>query len=130
VFRNDPTSRVPIYAQIVSQVKADVAAGRLRPGEPLPSIRAVADSMSISPNTVVQAYRELVTLGVAEVRRGKGTFVAGAARPEPEQRGTLARALVRETIERGSRMGLSPQEIRRMVDEYVLHSGWEAREQA
>ena len=70
---------VPIYLQIVNQVKYLVASGRLNVGEELPPIRTLAEQLLINPNTVARAYRELELAGVVEKRRTAGTYVAGAA---------------------------------------------------
>jgi GntR family transcriptional regulator len=72
---------VPIYQQIVNQVKYLVAAGRLAPGEELPPIRALAERLMINPNTVARAYRELEVAGVVEKRGTTGTFVSAAGSP-------------------------------------------------
>ena len=72
----EAASRVPIFAQIVRQVRYLIAAGRLRPGEELPAIRNLADRLVINPNTVARAYRELEAAGVLETRGRFGTFVA------------------------------------------------------
>lgn len=70
---------VPIYLQIVNQVKYLVASGRLEPGAELPPIRTLAEQLLINPNTVARAYRELELAGVVEKRRTAGTYVSGAA---------------------------------------------------
>jgi GntR family transcriptional regulator len=72
----DPGNGMPIYLQIVQQVKYLVAAGRLSPGEELPPIRALAERLVINPNTVARAYRELERAGVVSKRSTTGTFVA------------------------------------------------------
>ncbi len=72
---------VPIYLQIVNQVKYQVASGRLAPGEELPTIRALADQLVINPNTVARAYRELEQAGVVTKRRTTGTYVSDAGSP-------------------------------------------------
>jgi GntR family transcriptional regulator len=76
---------VPIYLQIVNQVKYLVSSGRLEPGEELPPIRVLAERLSINPNTVARAYRELEAEGVVEKRRTAGTFVS-SARPRLTRR--------------------------------------------
>src|SRR5215468_5025735 len=76
-----PTDGVPIYLQIVNQVKYLVASGRLAPGEELPPIRALAEQLLINPNTVARAYRELETAGVVLKRRTAGTYVSAAGSP-------------------------------------------------
>jgi GntR family transcriptional regulator len=76
-----PHDGVPIYLQIVNQVKYLVAAGRLAPGEELPPIRVLAERLLINPNTVARAYRELETAGVVTKRRTAGTYVSDAGSP-------------------------------------------------
>jgi GntR family transcriptional regulator len=72
---------VPIYLQIVNQVKYLVGSGRLEPGEELPAIRTLAEQLLVNPNTVARAYRELEQAGVVEMRRTAGTFVSAARSP-------------------------------------------------
>ena len=70
------TDGVPIYRQIVNQVKYLVASGLLLPGEELPPIRTLALQLKVTPNTIVKAYGELEIAGVVHKRRGSGTFVS------------------------------------------------------
>ena len=76
-----PHDGVPIYLQIVNQVKYLVGSGRLAPGEELPPIRVLAERLTINPNTVARAYRELEIAGIVEKRRTAGTFVSAAGSP-------------------------------------------------
>src|SRR5436305_14036278 len=76
-----PHDGVPIYLQIVNQVKYLVASGRLAPGEELPAIRVLADRLVVNPNTVARAYRELEVAGIVEKRRTAGTYVSAAGSP-------------------------------------------------
>ncbi len=76
-----PGDGVPIYLQIVNQVKYLVAAGRLAPGEELPPIRVLAEQLVVNPNTVARAYRELEAAGVVTKRRTAGTYVSDAGSP-------------------------------------------------
>jgi GntR family transcriptional regulator len=76
-----PQDGVPIYLQIVNQVKYLVASGRLAPGEELPPIRVLAEQLVINPNTVARAYRELAGAGVVSKRRTAGTYVSDAGSP-------------------------------------------------
>ncbi len=71
----DPHSHVPIYEQIVEHIRGSVAAGVYRPGEALPSIRALALELLVTPNTVQRAYQELEREGLAYTRKGLGVFV-------------------------------------------------------
>jgi GntR family transcriptional regulator len=76
-----PHDGVPIYLQIVNQVKYLVASGRLAAGEELPPIRTLAEQLVINPNTVARAYRELEMAGVVTKRRTAGTYVSNSASP-------------------------------------------------
>jgi GntR family transcriptional regulator len=80
-IRVSPTDGVPIYLQIVNQVKYLVAAGRLAAGEELPPIRTLAERLMINPNTVARAYRELEVAGVVIKRGTTGTFVSATGSP-------------------------------------------------
>lgn len=72
---------VPIYQQIVNQVKYLVASGRLSPGDEMPPIRVLAEQLIVNPNTVARAYRELETAGIVEKRRTAGTYVSEQGSP-------------------------------------------------
>jgi len=74
-FRIDPGSGVPTYLQLVQQVEQALRLGYLEPGDQLPKVRDVVTSLAINPNTVLKAYRELETKGLASGRPGQGTFV-------------------------------------------------------
>jgi GntR family transcriptional regulator len=75
------TDGVPIYQQIVTQVKYLVASGRLAPGEEMPPIRVLAERLLVNPNTVARAYRELESSGVVEKRRTAGTYISDTGSP-------------------------------------------------
>ena len=72
---------VPIYLQIVNQVKYLVASGRLESGQELPPIRVLAERLIVNPNTVARAYRELESAGIVEKRRTAGTYVSDQGSP-------------------------------------------------
>jgi GntR family transcriptional regulator len=72
---------VPIYLQIVSQIKYLVSSGRLSAGEELPPIRTLAERLVVNPNTVARAYRELEAAGIVEKRRTTGTYVSDQGSP-------------------------------------------------
>ena len=75
-FRLDDRSGVPVYRQLIDQVMGGMAAGALAAGHQLPTVRQVAVDLSINPNTVVRAYRELEIRGVLETQQGTGTFIS------------------------------------------------------
>src|ERR1700716_1477940 len=76
-FRLDLHSGVPVYRQIMDQVMGGIAAGSLKPGDQLPTVRQVAVDLSINLNTVVRAYRELEIREVLTTQQGTGTFISG-----------------------------------------------------
>ena len=111
-FQCDPTSRVPIYRQLMDQIRQAVARGRLRPGSRLPSVRVLSRELVVNPNTVARAYTELEREGVLNTRQGLGVFVAepqaelsAAARRERLSRGT------RPISDRGRALGFSADEV-------------------
>src|ERR671929_1115259 len=80
LLRANPSSGIPIYLQLMEQVKHAIETGALRPGDQLPGIRPLAEELVINPNTVAKAYRELEHEGIIELRHGAGAFITGAAR--------------------------------------------------
>jgi GntR family transcriptional regulator len=118
LFRPNPSSGVPIYLQLMEQVKHAVETGALRPGEQLPGIRPLAEELVINPNTVAKAYRELEHEGIVELRHGAGAFIAASAagvRKAPE-RLRDAQRLVTDVIERLHANGITDDEIRRLFE--------------
>ena len=116
VFRVDAGAGVPIYRQLVQQVRRDVMLGRLRPGDQLPSVSEVVDSLSVNPNTVVKAFSELEHQGIVVRRQGIGTFVAASPSmtsvlAAPRLLGSLGR-----WVERARGAGLSSEQIRMLLD--------------
>lgn len=75
-FHIDPSSGIPIYVQLIEQVKKATASGLLNNGEQLPSVRELAVELTVNPNTVSKAYQELEREGIIETLRGRGTFVS------------------------------------------------------
>ena len=117
LFRPNPSSGVPIYLQLMEQVKHGIETGALRPGEQLPGIRPLAEELVINPNTVAKAYRELEHEGVIELRHGAGAFVspnAGAKKLTDKLR--AAQAVMAAAVERLRARGVTDEEIRRLVE--------------
>jgi len=106
----DPKSALPIYRQIIAQIRRGVAAGLLAPGDQLPSVRELAARLLVNPNTVARVYRDLERDGLLETRRGQGTFISANAEAlaESERRRLLAEQL--EEVARDARaFGLSDE---------------------
>ena len=76
-FKPNPSAPAPIYVQLMEQVRHAVEVGALKPGDQLPGIRHLAETLVINPNTVAKTYRELEHEGIIEVRHGSGAFVRG-----------------------------------------------------
>ena len=116
MFRTDAGSGVPIYRQLVQQVRRDVMLGRLRPGDQLPSVSEVVGALSVNPNTVVKAFSELEHQGVVVRRQGVGTFVA--ASPPLASLAVAPRLLgpLTRWVERARQDGLSAEQIRMLVE--------------
>jgi GntR family transcriptional regulator len=115
-FVLDGRSKVNTYVQLVQQVRQALRVGLLSPGDQLPKVRDVAQSLAINPNTVLKAYRELELEGLVEGRPGVGTFVkatlAGASLPnQPELRDDLV-----AWLRRAQAAGLTTDDITALVD--------------
>src|SRR5450759_2867305 len=85
IFQIDFKAGKPVYLQLVDQIRYAAAAGALRPGEPLPSIRPLAEELRVNRNTVAKAYAELEGQGVIETIAGKGCFVRANNSPFNKQ---------------------------------------------
>lgn len=117
LFRPNPSSGVPIYLQLMEQVKHAVETGALRPGEQLPAIRSLAEELVINPNTVAKAYRELEHDGVIELRQGAGAFVSTNARAtKMTDTFRAGQAIVAAAVQKLHARGVSDEEIRRLFE--------------
>ena len=113
------TDGVPIYRQIVNQVKYLVASGLLQPGEEMPPIRTLALQLKVTPNTIVKAYGELEISGVVHKRRGSGTFVS-EGRPQQvalRERRRLIEQRIDGLLAEAHQLNFSAEDILRMVRE-------------
>src|SRR5437773_5791126 len=117
MFRPNPSSGVPIYLQLMEQVKHAVETGAVRAGEQLPGIRPLAEELVINPNTVAKAYRELEHEGVIELRHGAGAFVSANVRSRRlADKVRLAQPIVTGAVEKLRAKGLTEEEIRRLFE--------------
>ena len=115
IFRISPSSGMPLYLQLMEQVKHAVETGALREGDQLPAIRKVAEELVMNPNTVVRAYRELEHEGVLELKHGSGAFIRESA----GDRGRLVRkgqAVLQAAIDKLRGLGLTDDELRRAFE--------------
>lgn len=108
----DPRSPEPLYAQIAARIRVAIATRELAPTEALPSVRQLAAKLRVNPATVVQAYRDLETEGLVEMRQGTGTFVREVSPDRRSgERERHAGVLVRQMMADAARLGISPREI-------------------
>ncbi len=119
-FQLDLQSGLPVYRQIIDQVHAARASGAVHPGDKLPTVRQLAVDLSINPNTVVRAYRELELTGVLTTHQGTGTFITDR---KPEQndaeRERKLDRLVAEFVARAGREGFTLKELRSRLKDFV-----------
>lgn len=115
-FHLDGYSKVATYMQLVQQVKQSLRTGLIEPGDQLPRVREVAESLAINPNTVLKAYRHLELEGLVEGRPGVGTFVRRSlAGPSLASQGVLRRDLV-AWLRRAHAAGLDQEDVVALVE--------------
>jgi GntR family transcriptional regulator len=111
-FSLDPRSGVPVYRQIIDQVTGGIAAGALAPGDQLPTVRQLAVDLSINPNTVIRAYRELEIRGVLETEQGTGTFISNQkVRLDEAERQRSLNQLIGDFMARAGSAGFTAEEL-------------------
>jgi DNA-binding transcriptional regulator YhcF (GntR family) len=116
LFRPNSASGVPIYFQLMEQVKHGIETGALRPGEQLPGIRPLAEELVVNPNTIAKAYRELEHEGVIELRQGAGAFVSANTPVRRTDTMRAAQSLIANAVETLRARGITDEEIRRLVE--------------
>ncbi len=118
VLTVDPRSGVPIYQQIVEQIKRSAALGVLQNGEQLPTVKQLALDLTVNPNTVARAYRDLERDGVIETAPGRGSFVKGdgAATATKAAASDVTRRAVETSVREAKAMGLTREDVRRLID--------------
>ena len=115
LLRLNQSSGVPLYVQLMDQIKHAIEMGGLKAGEQLPTIRKVAEDLVMNANTVARAYRELEHEGVIELRHGTGAFVSESVISRAKIM-RKAQAIVQAAMEKLAELPLSEDEIRRLVE--------------
>jgi GntR family transcriptional regulator len=111
-FGLDLRSGVPVYRQIIDQVRAGVASGTLTAGDQLPTVRQLAVDLAINPNTVLRAYRELELGGLLETQQGTGTFITQKkVRRDEAERARQLSQLAGEFLARAGAAGFTAEEL-------------------
>lgn len=117
-FRLIPQSGVPIHEQVVFAAKKAIISGRLKPGDPFPSVRNLARGMKIHANTAQKVIAQLQQEGLLEVRPGIGTVVAQPAPSRKTERGRLLRNDIEGLTVEALKLGVSLDELQAMIVEY------------
>jgi GntR family transcriptional regulator len=119
-LRLDLRSGVPVYRQLIDQVKAGIASGALASGDQLPTVRQLAVDLAINPNTVLRAYRELELGGLLETQQGTGTFITQKKpRRDDVDRERQLNQLVGEFLARAGDTGFTVEELLQKLRELV-----------
>jgi GntR family transcriptional regulator len=120
----DFRSGIPIYLQVVERIKERIASGRLKPGDQLPTVRSMALELRVNFNTIARAYRILDEVGIISTQQGRGTYILEMPPPEVAEvlRQQSLEALTQRYISEVVRLGSSPNEIARMIQEQVAKS--------
>jgi GntR family transcriptional regulator len=122
-FFVNPSAGQPLYLQLILQIRHAIETGSLQPGEALPGVRAMAQDLVMSPNTVVRAYDELERDGWIDIRQGAGAYVAQRRGLKPRaDRLRSARDRVRALIAHLQADGLSDEEVRGLFESELLLS--------
>jgi GntR family transcriptional regulator len=109
---------VPIYLQIVNQVKYLIAAGRLAAGDEMPPIRVLAEQLLVNPNTVARAYRELEAAGLVEKRRTAGTYVSDQGSPlARKERLRILTERIDALLAEASQMNVPVEDVIRLIEQ-------------
>ena len=124
LFRLDNKSGVPVYRQLIDQVLVAIASGGLNAGDQLPTVRQLAVDLSINPNTVVRAYKELEIRGMLTTQQGPGTFItAKKVKSDEAQRQKRLSQMVGEFVARVSAEGYTVEDIQERLNELAGESG-------
>jgi len=118
ILEVNPDSPIPVFQQIVDQVIFDIASGGVDPGSLIPSVRDLAQQITVHPNTVAKAYQKLEERGVLEAKRGRGMEVTpDAPKICRNQRQEIIRGRIRDALREAVASALSPDEVRTLVEE-------------
>lgn len=107
----------PLYEQVLQQIRGSIARGGIALGEKIPSVRELAQTLKINPNTVMRAYQELERDGLTETRRGQGTFITSNNEVVQNIRNNLALEATKEFLEKMHSIGFTRIDIQRFLDE-------------
>lgn len=124
-YRIEANSGVPIYRQIVSQIRTAVAKGLLQPGEKLPTVREMSRILLVNPNTVAKSYRDLEREGVLVMRHGLGVYVAGmSSEISTEGRERRLQEAIDQLLTEAVHLGFSHDGLMQRVEQSSIRFHW------
>ncbi len=119
-WRVEYNSGIPVYRQIINQACGAVTAGTFKPGDQLPTIRALSERLNVNPNTVAKAYRELELKGIIVSERGSGSFIQSqppARIPDPKEKKARLTNLYQQLLAEAANSGLTEKELLSFIKE-------------
>jgi len=131
-FEIDLTSHTPVYLEIMGQVKRAIATGELKPGDQLPTVRQLAADLRVNFNTVARAYRLLDEEGIISTQHGRGTYILDRLSPKDgeKMRHKQLVLLAEHFVTEAEKLGFTPAEVRKLVDEQIKSWQQEQRRKA
>ena len=116
-LRIEPSSSIPIYCQLAEQIREQIAAGLLKPGQQVPSVRQLAADLAVKQNTVLKVYNELVREGVLTMERGSGTFVSDhTARQIEDRRQQIVGDALAKAVEKAVSLNVPIEQLQELLD--------------
>jgi GntR family transcriptional regulator len=117
---------IPIYEQIMEQIRGQIASGDLKPGDQLPTVRQVAADLRVNFNTVARAYRLLDEAGIISTQHGRGTYILGGSSvlASEQLRIQALEELTRRYLAQAARLDFGPREVSQLLEKYLAE--WEA----
>jgi GntR family transcriptional regulator len=120
-FKIDPTTHIPIYLQLINQLKRAITSGELGPQDQLPTVRQLADDLKVNFNTVARAYRMLDEEGIISTQHGRGTYILGDA-PKEKSAGLRKQnmsILAQQYLDESTRLGFSSAQALNAIKEHL-----------
>ena len=116
-MRIEPSSSVPIYRQIIDQIKYQVVTGALKEGDKVPSVRELASKLAVNQNTVLKVYNELCRENVLKIERGDGTYVSSNKQNIPAaERKKLVANVLREAVVQAVQLDVSIEQVKELLE--------------
>ena len=113
------SNNLPIYLQIINQIKRDIVAGKLKAGQKMPSVRELAEKLKVNPNTIQRAYLELERENITYTKRGMGTYLTGEEKIIHSLKKELSGKIIEDFVDGMNKLGFSDEKIIGILQEYL-----------